>query len=182
VTKFRQADDWTVGCPSSGLGVGHTPERDRALRTGCDDFLAKPYYPEQMRAIIEKHLRASQRGGRPVAVRRRRARRHRPACGARIDGRASADASRSRDVLVIGVIDLITGPDFGFAFFYFIPMFRSHGRTVSARRSSWHRVGCDVVLADASLKPIRPSRRSPGTPRAAWRSSLAVLSHRSRST
>ena len=40
------------------LGIRQIPvvAASIALRTGCDDFLAKPYYPEQMRAMINKHL------------------------------------------------------------------------------------------------------------------------------
>ena len=57
VTKFRQGGDWTKRVPIVAVSASATPpERDRALRTGCDDFLAKPYYPEQMRAMINKHL------------------------------------------------------------------------------------------------------------------------------
>jgi len=57
-------------------------------------------------------------------------------------------------VLVIGVIDLFTGPDFGFAFFYFLPIIpiawivgRWEGMVVAtASAAMW-------FLADASLKP-----------------------------
>ena len=57
VTKFRQLGEWAKHVPVVAVSASATPpERDRALRTGCDDFLAKPYYPEQMRAILEKHL------------------------------------------------------------------------------------------------------------------------------
>ena len=56
VAKFRE-DEWARRVPVIAVSASATPpERDRALRTGCDDFLAKPYYPEQMRAILEKHL------------------------------------------------------------------------------------------------------------------------------
>ena len=56
VTKFRQ-EEWAKSVPVVAVSASATPpERDRALRTGCDDFLAKPYYPEQMRAMIHKHL------------------------------------------------------------------------------------------------------------------------------
>jgi two-component system cell cycle response regulator DivK len=34
------------------------PDRERALAAGCDAFLAKPYYPEQLRAVIEQYLPA----------------------------------------------------------------------------------------------------------------------------
>jgi len=57
-------------------------------------------------------------------------------------------------VLIIGVIDLFTGPDFGFAFFYFIPIVPiawSYGLgpslvVATASAAMW-------FLADASLKP-----------------------------
>jgi CheY-like chemotaxis protein len=32
------------------------PDRERALAAGCDGFLAKPYYPEQLRAVIDQYL------------------------------------------------------------------------------------------------------------------------------
>jgi two-component system cell cycle response regulator DivK len=35
------------------------PDRERAIAAGCDGFLAKPYYPEQLRAIIDQYLPAS---------------------------------------------------------------------------------------------------------------------------
>lgn len=34
------------------------PDRERALAAGCDGFLPKPYYPEQLRAVIDKYLPA----------------------------------------------------------------------------------------------------------------------------
>ena len=56
VKQFRQ-EEWAKKVPVIAVSASATPpERDRALRTGCDDFLPKPYYPEQMRAILEKHL------------------------------------------------------------------------------------------------------------------------------
>jgi CheY-like chemotaxis protein len=56
VKEFRQ-EEWAKRIPVIAVSASATPpERDRALRAGCDDFLAKPYYPEQMRAMLEKHL------------------------------------------------------------------------------------------------------------------------------
>ena len=56
VTKFRQ-EEWAKRVPVIAVSASATPpEKERALKTGCDDFLPKPYYPEQMRAILEKHL------------------------------------------------------------------------------------------------------------------------------
>jgi CheY-like chemotaxis protein len=56
VREFRQ-EEWAKRIPVIAVSASATPpERDRALRAGCDDFLAKPYYPEQMRAMLEKHL------------------------------------------------------------------------------------------------------------------------------
>jgi len=56
VRQFRE-EDWAKTVPVIAVSASATPpERDRALRTGCDDFLPKPYYPEQMRAMLEKHL------------------------------------------------------------------------------------------------------------------------------
>lgn len=65
VKQFRQ-EAWAKHIPVVAVSASATPpERDRALRAGCDDFLAKPYYPEQMRAILEKHLpRTSAAGAR----------------------------------------------------------------------------------------------------------------------
>jgi CheY-like chemotaxis protein len=38
------------------------PDRERALASGCDGFLAKPYYPEQLRAVIDQYLPARAKG------------------------------------------------------------------------------------------------------------------------
>lgn len=58
VKKFREGDDWAKKVPVVAVSASATPpERDRALRTGCDDFLAKPYYPEQMKAVLTKYLK-----------------------------------------------------------------------------------------------------------------------------
>jgi len=57
VKKFRDGDEWAKHVPVVAVSASATPpERERALRTGCDDFLPKPYYPEQMRAMLQKHL------------------------------------------------------------------------------------------------------------------------------
>jgi len=57
VRQFR-LEEWARGVPVVAVSASATPpERERALRTGCDDFLAKPYYPEQMRDMLEKHLK-----------------------------------------------------------------------------------------------------------------------------
>ena len=56
VTKFRQ-EEWAKRIPIIAVSASATPpEKERAIKTGCDDFLPKPYYPEQMRAMLEKHL------------------------------------------------------------------------------------------------------------------------------
>jgi two-component system cell cycle response regulator DivK len=56
VKEFR-TEEWAKRIPVIAVSASATPpERERALRAGCDDFLAKPYYPEQMRAMLEKHL------------------------------------------------------------------------------------------------------------------------------
>jgi CheY-like chemotaxis protein len=56
VKEFRK-EEWARRIPVIAVSASATPpERERALRAGCDDFLAKPYYPEQMRAMLEKHL------------------------------------------------------------------------------------------------------------------------------
>ncbi len=58
VKKFREGDDWAKKVPVVAVSASATPpERDRALRTGCDDFLPKPYYPEQMKAMLGKYLK-----------------------------------------------------------------------------------------------------------------------------
>ena len=57
VKRFREGDDWAKKVPVIAVSASATPpEKERALRTGCDDFLPKPYYPEQMREILQKHL------------------------------------------------------------------------------------------------------------------------------
>lgn len=58
VRKFREGEDWAKKVPVVAVSASATPpERERALRTGCDDFLPKPYYPEQMKAILNKYLK-----------------------------------------------------------------------------------------------------------------------------
>lgn len=57
VKKFRESDHWATKVPVIAVSASATPpERERALKVGCDDFLPKPYYPEQMREILHKHL------------------------------------------------------------------------------------------------------------------------------
>jgi DNA-binding response OmpR family regulator len=57
VAKFREEAAWAKAVPVVAVSASATQEeRARALQVGCDDFLAKPYYPQQMRAILEKHL------------------------------------------------------------------------------------------------------------------------------
>ena len=64
VKKFRESDDWAKKVPVIAVSASATPpERERAIKTGCDDFLPKPYYPEQMREMLQKHLSGrAQRG------------------------------------------------------------------------------------------------------------------------
>jgi two-component system, cell cycle response regulator DivK len=63
VKRFKE-EAWAKAVPVVAVSASATPpERDRALRTGCDDFLAKPYYPEQMREMLHKHLRPAARAG-----------------------------------------------------------------------------------------------------------------------
>jgi CheY-like chemotaxis protein len=65
VKKFKE-EDWARTVPVVAVSASATPpERDRALRTGCDDFLAKPYYPEQLREMLRKHLRPAVSSGTP---------------------------------------------------------------------------------------------------------------------
>jgi DNA-binding response OmpR family regulator len=57
VTRFRE-QEWAKRVPVIAVSASATlPERELALLAGCDDFLAKPFYPEGLRAILEKHLR-----------------------------------------------------------------------------------------------------------------------------
>ena len=57
VKRFRE-QEWAKRVPVIAVSASATlPERDLALLAGCDDFLAKPFYPEGLRAILEKHLR-----------------------------------------------------------------------------------------------------------------------------
>lgn len=63
VKLFRE-EDWARTVPVVAVSASATPpERDRALRTGCDDFLPKPYYPEQMREILQRYLKPKARSG-----------------------------------------------------------------------------------------------------------------------
>jgi DNA-binding response OmpR family regulator len=57
VKLFRQ-EEWAARVPVIAVSASATvPEQDLALRAGCDDFLAKPFYPAGLRAILDKHLR-----------------------------------------------------------------------------------------------------------------------------
>lgn len=57
VKRFREHDEWAKTVPVIAVSASATPpEKERALRSGCDDFLPKPYYPEQMREMLQKHL------------------------------------------------------------------------------------------------------------------------------
>jgi DNA-binding response OmpR family regulator len=53
---FRQRE-WAKQVPVIAVSASATlPEREMALRAGCDDFLAKPFYPDDMKAMLEKYL------------------------------------------------------------------------------------------------------------------------------
>jgi CheY-like chemotaxis protein len=41
------------------------PDRERAIASGCDGFLPKPYYPEQLREVIDKYLPSHARRSHP---------------------------------------------------------------------------------------------------------------------
>jgi DNA-binding response OmpR family regulator len=57
VKLFRE-QEWAKRVPVIAVSASATlPERDLALGAGCDDFLAKPFYPEGLRAILNTHLR-----------------------------------------------------------------------------------------------------------------------------
>jgi len=59
VTRFRE-EAWAKRVPVIAVSASATlPERELALLAGCDDFLAKPFYPDGLRAILEKHLRTA---------------------------------------------------------------------------------------------------------------------------
>jgi DNA-binding response OmpR family regulator len=63
VQLFRQ-QEWAKRVPVIAVSASATlPDRDLALRAGCDDFLAKPFYPEGLRAMLGKHL-----GARAAAI------------------------------------------------------------------------------------------------------------------
>lgn len=63
VTRLRE-EEWGKTVPVIAVSASATPpERERALRSGCDDFLPKPYYPEQMRDMLHKHLKTKTHGG-----------------------------------------------------------------------------------------------------------------------
>lgn len=56
--KLFRHEEWAKRVPVIAVSASATlTEQDLALRAGCDDFLAKPFYPEGMRAILKKHLR-----------------------------------------------------------------------------------------------------------------------------
>lgn len=63
VKRLRE-EEWGKTVPVVAVSASATPpERERALRTGCDDFLPKPYYPEQMRDVLRKYLKAGAHTG-----------------------------------------------------------------------------------------------------------------------
>ncbi len=63
VKRLRE-EEWGKKVPVVAVSASATPpERERAIQSGCDDFLPKPYYPEQMRAMLHKHLGRRAHGG-----------------------------------------------------------------------------------------------------------------------
>ncbi len=63
VTRLRE-EEWGKTVPVIAVSASATPpERERARRSGCDDFLAKPYYPEQMRDMLHKYLKTKAHSG-----------------------------------------------------------------------------------------------------------------------
>ncbi len=42
-----------------------SPDKERAIAAGCDGFLPKPYYPEQLREIMDKYLASASHRSHP---------------------------------------------------------------------------------------------------------------------
>jgi DNA-binding response OmpR family regulator len=58
VVKHLRGEQWAAHVPVIAVSASATlPEQERALRAGCDEFLPKPFYPEQLRAMLDKHLK-----------------------------------------------------------------------------------------------------------------------------
>ncbi|HEX9494466.1 MAG TPA: response regulator [Candidatus Limnocylindria bacterium] len=58
VVKQLRREKWAAHVPVIAVSASATlPEQEHALRAGCDEFLPKPFYPEQLRAMLDKHLK-----------------------------------------------------------------------------------------------------------------------------
>lgn len=57
VVKQLRQETWAAHVPVIAVSASATlPEQEQARRAGCDAFLAKPFYPEQLRAVLDKYL------------------------------------------------------------------------------------------------------------------------------
>ena len=59
LARMLRADGDTV--PLVGLSASDEPDmRSRALRAGCDEFVAKPVSPVDLAAVVARYLRATE--------------------------------------------------------------------------------------------------------------------------
>lgn len=56
IARALRAETATRSIPIVVVSAGSALDRAKAISAGCDDFLAKPYQPDQLRAAIRKRL------------------------------------------------------------------------------------------------------------------------------
>lgn len=56
IVRTLRADEKLREVPVIALSAGDIHDQAEAIRSGCNEFLSKPYQPEQLRAAIRRHL------------------------------------------------------------------------------------------------------------------------------
>jgi two-component system cell cycle response regulator DivK len=60
VVKLLRKETWATQVPIVAISASATPgDEDKALAAGCTAFLAKPYYPAALRAMLTQYLPAA---------------------------------------------------------------------------------------------------------------------------
>ena len=57
VVKTLRLRPWARDLPIVAISASATPgDETKALEAGCTEFVAKPYYPDGLRDVLERHL------------------------------------------------------------------------------------------------------------------------------